>query len=286
MNCFPLLVLFTKLDFDQPSYASTNASAGRVAPDSCLPGTEEEMEVDAAQDFMQAASFASYLSTGSEIAPPPPAFEDATTGSFDMDPAGSKVQEDSLVHVDDQCVIDRPFNLNESPLSRFVTVLDQLDTRVEKLRKEAVGLQEKRDFLLMSIDLIKNNDVLHGMNEAEREEIFCYIHRVNSRLSTVELNVKTVRDKAQEESLHQVNVLIDSLITNNDAVVSRQRCQSFLNACSASDMYGECYSQLSERMVDKNFESALLGCTLDDQKNIKKRLQALMNYLNKQTISD
>lgn len=38
--------------------------------------------------------------------------------------------------------------------------------------------------------------------------------------------------------------------------------------------------------IDKKFESALLGCTLDDQKNIKKRLQALMGYLNKQTVTN
>ncbi|XP_037909155.1 BAG family molecular chaperone regulator 2 isoform X1 [Hermetia illucens] len=187
------------------------------------------------------------------------------------------------VQIDDRNVIDRPFNLNE----RFVSVLDQLDSRVEKLRKEAVVLQEKRDYLLMSIDLIKNNELLHGMHDHEREEIFYYIQRVNSRLSTVELMVKTVRDPAQEDSLHQVNMLIDSLITNNDSAVSRQRCQTFLNACSGSDPENQSVSFSGvDRVVDKTFESALLGCTLDDQKNIKKRLQALMNYLNKQIVSD
>ena len=50
---------------------------------------------------------------------------------------------------------------------RFVTVLDQLDARVERFRKDALGLQEKRDFLLMSIDLIKSNDLLHNMNECK-----------------------------------------------------------------------------------------------------------------------
>lgn len=192
-------------------------------------------------------------------------------------------QRDEPTTSQNAIAIDRPFNLNE----RFVSVLDQLDSRVEKLRKEAVVLQEKRDYLLMSIDLIKNNELLHGMHDHEREEIFYYIQRVNSRLSTVELMVKTVRDPAQEDSLHQVNMLIDSLITNNDSAVSRQRCQTFLNACSGSDPENQSVSFSGvDRVVDKTFESALLGCTLDDQKNIKKRLQALMNYLNKQIVSD
>lgn len=204
--------------------------------------------------------------------------------------------------VDDSKVVDRPFDLNE----RFVTVLDQLDARVERFRKDALGLQEKRDFLLMSIDLIKSNDLLTNMNESEREEISCYIQRVNSRLSTVELNVRTVRDSSQEDSLSQINALIDMMITMGDPVLSRQRCQQYLNSCSSStefetsaDGSGSHMQAFSENSrdgaadafdmedggpVDKVFESVLLGCTLDDQKNVKKRLQALMGYLNKQTI--
>lgn len=53
------------------------------------------------------------------------------------------------------------------PLYRFLTALDQLDARVEKFRKDALGLQEKRDFLLLSIDLIKSNDLLQDMKECE-----------------------------------------------------------------------------------------------------------------------
>ncbi|KAM7357593.1 BAG family molecular chaperone regulator 2 isoform 2-T2 [Cochliomyia hominivorax] len=183
-------------------------------------------------------------------------------------------------------------NSNNWPVSidRFVTVLDQLDARVEKFRKDALGLQEKRDFLLMSIDLIKSNDLMQNLSESEREEIVCYIQRVNSRLSTVELNVRTVRDQSQEDSLSQINMLIDMMITMGDPVLSRQRCQMYLNACCSareSNNLPSCSESgldMDAGPIDKKFESVLLGCTLDDQKNIKKRLQALMGYLNKQII--
>lgn len=200
---------------------------------------------------------------------------------------------------------------------RFIDLLDQIDTRVEKLRKEALYLQERRDGLLMSMDVLKNNELMSGLNECkciirihkqcivvmlsllpnsllcfffsiiytdELDEINCYAQRISSRLNTIDLSVKTVRDTAQEESLHQVNSLIDSLITSTDRLLARQRCQTFLNGCSGNDPL----SQFNEKdqMVDKKFEMAVLGCTLDDQKIIKKRLQALMTYLNKQTISD
>lgn len=54
-----------------------------------------------------------------------------------------------------------------SPPCRFVGVLDQLDTRVERFRKEAMHLQEQRDHLLISLDLIKNNDLFANLEERE-----------------------------------------------------------------------------------------------------------------------
>ncbi|XP_001353148.4 BAG family molecular chaperone regulator 2 isoform X1 [Drosophila pseudoobscura] len=187
--------------------------------------------------------------------------------------------------VDDSRALDRSINANE----RFVNILDQIDARVEKLRKDALNLQEMKDYLLMSMDLIKSNDKLQKMRESEREEIMLYIQRVSSRLGTVELNVRTVRDNSQEDSLSQINSLIDTMIKMGDPVIGRQRCQLYLNACCSSAMdpsgHLDTLSEADVGPIDKKFESALLGCTLDDQKNIKKRLQALMGYLNKQTVS-
>ncbi|KAH8307124.1 hypothetical protein KR044_005618 [Drosophila immigrans] len=180
--------------------------------------------------------------------------------------------------VDDSRALDR----------LFVTILDQLDARVEKFRKDALNLQEKKDYLLMSMDLIKSNEMLQSVSEAEREEIMLYIQRVSSRLGTVELNVRTVRDVSQEDSLSQINALIDTMIKMGDPVMARQRCQLYLNACCSSTMDPSNHlgtvHEADIGPIDKKFESALLGCTLDDQKNIKKRLQALMGYLNKQTV--
>lgn len=50
---------------------------------------------------------------------------------------------------------------------RVIDVLDQLDNRVERLRKEALNLSEKRDVLLMSMDIIKNNETLNGLDECK-----------------------------------------------------------------------------------------------------------------------
>ncbi|KAH8296035.1 hypothetical protein KR054_000979 [Drosophila jambulina] len=203
----------------------------------------------------------------------------SAAGSIGGNGGSGSVGSASYGLVDDSRALDR----------LFVNILDQLDARVEKLRKDALNLQEKKDYLLMSMDLIKSNEMLQNMTEAEREEIMLYIQRVSSRLGTVELNVRTVRDNSQEDSLSQINALIDTMIKMGDPVIARQRCQLYLNACCSSSMdpsgHMDTVPEADVGPIDKKFESALLGCTLDDQKNIKKRLQALMGYLNKQTVS-
>lgn len=94
-----------------------------------------------------------------------------------------------------------------------------------------------------------------------------------------------MRDHAQEESLHQVNRLIDEiLISSKDPTHARQKCQQYLNACSASD--GPSSDCVDGLMIDKRFESALLGCSLDDQKRIKQRLLSLSKYLGKKSVTD
>lgn len=105
-------------------------------------------------------------------------------------------------------------------------------------------------------------------------------------LQTVDINVLTVRDLSQVDSLNVINHLIDEVIRFGDPIVKRQKCQEYLNACSSSDYQ---YSNVSMTFsavtfVDKKFEGYLLGCTLDDQKRIKKRLEALLNYMAQQIV--
>ncbi|XP_065090862.1 BAG family molecular chaperone regulator 2 isoform X1 [Ochlerotatus camptorhynchus] len=207
-------------------------------------------------------------------------FETMEVDTVSCDFAGSSSQDWSVIPKIDETNIEL---LNKPPIERFIGILDQLDSKVEKLRKDALMLQEKKDFLAMSMDLLRNNEYLTGLNENEYEEIDCYVQRISGRLATVELSVFTIRDRAQEDSLHSVNSLIDEIISRSDPVVSRLRCQQFLNACNTTDT--TTYTELDPTMCsDKMFENALLGCTLDDQKTIKKRLQALLDYLAKQTV--
>lgn len=79
--------------------------------------------------------------------------------------------------------------------------------------------------------------------------------------------------------IFQVNMYIDQLVmsVHVDGVVAHTRCQTYMNACTSQPD--------PSTGTDKNFESAILGCTLDDQKRVKKRLQGLLEYFAKLNIT-
>lgn len=159
------------------------------------------------------------------------------------------------------------------PKDRLVSLLDQIEVHVEQLRKDAWRLEEERDTLLTTLDTLRNNEILSGLDETDKDDVLRYAERLSRRCLTVDVLVKIQRDQIQEEALHQVNGLIDSLVVGlrDDPAGTRQRCASFMNACTSQ----------SVGHSDKIFETAILGCTMDDQKRIKKRLQGLLDYIDK-----
>lgn len=98
-----------------------------------------------------------------------------------------------------------------------------------------------------------------------------------SRCLTIEVRVLTQRHTQQEEALFQVNHLIDGLVIalKSDPESAKAKCVTYMNACS---------SNVVEGITDKIFESALLGCTVDDQKKVKRRLQGLLTYFEKMKV--
>lgn len=164
----------------------------------------------------------------------------------------------------------------KSGKDRLIELLDQVEMHVERLRKEALKLEEERDTLFTTLDSVRNSDVLSSLVESDREDILRYADRITSRCLTIEVSVKTCRDRIQEEALFQVNKLINSLVISlkDDPSGTRAKCMSYMAACSSN----------YQGAIDKTFETAILGCTLDDQKRIHKRLQGLLDYMNQSKI--
>lgn len=77
---------------------------------------------------------------------------------------------------------------------------------------------------------------------------------------------------------------MDEVIRSDDPIFKRKKITEFLNACSSSEISTS--SSVEIVVIDKKFENTLLGCTLDDQKRVRKRLEALLIYLGQKIVSE
>lgn len=175
----------------------------------------------------------------------------------------------ALPHIDENNTLE-----DKKPKEKLIEMLDMLESHVERLRKEAAHLEEEKDSLLASLDSLRHTDTLRDLDEFDKDDVLRYAERVTNRCLTVDVHIRIQRDKTQEDALHQINHFIDGLVMSlrTDPDATKARCLSYMNACSSHFVHG---------ITDKNFESALLGCTLDDQKRVKKRLQGLLSYFDR-----
>ncbi|XP_063239179.1 BAG family molecular chaperone regulator 2 [Bacillus rossius redtenbacheri] len=158
------------------------------------------------------------------------------------------------------------------PKDKLISMLDRVEKLVERMRRDALRMEEEKDILLTTLDTVKNSEVIVELHESEQEEVFHYAEHISNRCLTVEVHVRTTRDRMQEDALYKVNGLIDALVVGlrGDPAGAKARCLSFMNSCSSQP----------QGPADKSFETAVLGCTLDDQKRVKKRLQGLLEYID------
>ncbi len=107
----------------------------------------------------------------------------------------------------------------------------------------------------------------------EREELELFIDRLTKRCLTVEISIQIIRSPAQEKSLQTVLKYLHDLIgtIHSNMKDSRQVIERYLNSCLTE----------TTGPVDDKFQAALLGCTAEDQKDVRKRLEALWASLER-----
>lgn len=105
----------------------------------------------------------------------------------------------------------------------------------------------------------------------DKEEISQFVDRIINRCDTVNINVHTTRNEVQQNCLEEVNTMIDKIVSTlkENPDEAKATCQSYIASCNSSE----------NESGNKIFETAVLGCTLDDQKRIHKRLQGLFDYI-------
>ncbi|XP_069126826.1 BAG family molecular chaperone regulator 2-like [Argopecten irradians] len=175
----------------------------------------------------------------------------------------------------DDALFEETETMTEEDTGRNVILghLYSIESRVEKLRERALEMEQEKCFLLQELQRIQDNDTNIEFTEDERDEIEALAERLVCRCLTVEIAVTTPRNESQESSLMRVNELLQQLEDLCACSVEKaiRKTETYLNACLAEPTGS----------IDQRFQGSILGCTVDDQKKIKSRLQKLLQKLKK-----
>ncbi|XP_040906274.1 BAG family molecular chaperone regulator 2 [Toxotes jaculatrix] len=172
--------------------------------------------------------------------------------------------------------------MNEAPCSKFsrtlsmadrsgllLESLDQLETRVEALREAASAMEQERESILEMIQSIQNSQEMRNICAGEREELTLTANRLMGRTLAVEVSVGTIRNSQQEEALRKATSMIDEIVKKllNDMDGGRRRLQA---------LHAACVTEAPPVPIDQKFQAVVIGCALEDQKKIKRRLETLL----------
>ncbi|KFO90419.1 BAG family molecular chaperone regulator 2, partial [Buceros rhinoceros silvestris] len=134
--------------------------------------------------------------------------------------------------------------------------------RVEAFREAASAMEQEKEILLEMIHNIQNSQDMRHISEGEREELNLTANRLMGRTLTVEVS----------ESLLHATKMIDEIVNKllDDLEDAKIRLMS---------LYGACTSDVPAGPIDQKFQSVVIGCAIEDQKKIKRRLETLLRNL-------
>ncbi|CAI9598803.1 unnamed protein product, partial [Staurois parvus] len=145
--------------------------------------------------------------------------------------------------------------------------------RVQALRDSASALELEKESLIELIHSIQNSQDMRNISDGEREELIITAKRLMGRAVTVEVCVETIRSPQQASSLEQATNMIDDILKKvMDNLESGKK--------ELVSLYGACSSDVPSGPVDQKFQSIIIGCAIEDQKKIKRRLETLIRNIN------
>lgn len=152
---------------------------------------------------------------------------------------------------------------------RLLESLDQLEIRVEALRDAASAMEQERECILEMIQSIQHGQEMRNICDGEREELELTANRLMGRTLAVEISVGTIRNPQQEDALLKATSIIDELVKKllDDMESGRQRLLA---------MHAACVTEAPPVPIDQKFQAIVIGCALEDQKKIKRRLETLL----------
>ena len=165
-------------------------------------------------------------------------------------------------------------------------VLDDVEAQIETLREAVTRLDMDKHALLEVLEGIGQTLPGTPLSDVEREEVELEVGRLRGRVEEVRCHLQTRRTTTQLQSLEAVEAKICQLVrlveTDSDGTSSSKTCRGYLAACGGTEP-GQTAGQTCHK-----FEALVLGCAVEDQKMIRRRLSDLLNQIeilaeNKQT---
>ncbi|XP_045160310.1 BAG family molecular chaperone regulator 2-like [Mercenaria mercenaria] len=149
---------------------------------------------------------------------------------------------------------------------RVMKMLSEIAERVESMRDQAAAIQRERENILELLQDMQDLEFHKDLPEVEREDIESTTERLILRCLTVEVAVSTPRNELQEEAYESVTCILDDLHLKfkQDPKKHSDVIESYLNACLPEPFSSN---------LDTRFQSKILGCTADDQKSFRQKLQ-------------
>ena len=165
----------------------------------------------------------------------------------------------------------------EDESSSVRELLDGIEARVETLRLAAEELRREQEELLGSLDEVGGSTGAGGqlqhLGEVDREEVNLEVARLAARVKAVKVEVAMVRSEGQEEALKgvedKISDLVGKLQSGGEVQSAQAECKALLAACSEGEVGG----------ANQKFEQLVLGCSAKDQKEVKGRLEDLLEQI-------
>ena len=156
-------------------------------------------------------------------------------------------------------------------------LLDGIEARVEALRVAAEALRREQEELLGSLDEVGGSTGAGGqlqhLGEVDREEVNLEVARLAARVKAVKVEVTTMRSEGQVDALKgvedKISDLVGKLQSRGEVQNALAECKALLAACSEGEVGG----------ANQKFEQLVLGCAARDQKEVKGRLEDLLEQI-------
>ncbi|XP_018416055.1 PREDICTED: BAG family molecular chaperone regulator 2 [Nanorana parkeri] len=157
--------------------------------------------------------------------------------------------------------------------SHLLEALDDLEIRVQALRDSALTLELEKENIIEVIHSVQNSQDMRNISDGEREELTITAQRLMGRAVTVEVCVETIRNPQQAASLEKATKMIDDILRK-----VMDNMESGKNQLVS--LHGACISEIPLGPVDQKFQSIIIGCAIEDQKKIKRRLETLIRNID------